>query len=392
VVLIAVLVDRRAVTFRTLAVAAMIVLVLAPEALLHPSFQMSFAATLGLVALIQIGMPRLFASADDSMTAKVALWGGREIMTLTLASLVAGLATTPYAAFHFHRVTPYGVLANLAAMPVVSAVVMPAGMLGLLAMPFGLDGVFWWLMGVGIDWMIAVTEWVAALPGAIGRMAAFGIGPLILASAGIVLLGMLRTPLRWSGAVVLLLATAWALLVPQPDVLISGDGHNVGVRGQDGRLHLMRSAKDAFLVKEWLAADADPRLPADAALAVGVSCDEAGCVAPMAGGAQVTLSLRPEALADDCARAALVVTARQAPSTCTAPVITLERLRRQGALALRRSRDGFVVDAVKPKGFDRPWSPAVAGDAEDEPGLVRTPAAPRAVDATPAEADQQSED
>jgi competence protein ComEC len=250
VVLIAVLVDRRAVTFRTLAVAAMIVLTLAPEALVHPSFQMSFAATLGLVALVQIGMPRLFATADSSATAKVALWGGREIMTLTLASLVAGLATTPYAAFHFHRVTPYGVLANLAAMPVVSAVVMPAGMFGLAAMPFGLDGVFWWLMGIGIDWMIAVTQWVAGLPGAVGRMASFGIGPLIAASAGIVLLGLLRTPLRWSGAVVLLLAVVWALAVPRPDILISGDGHNVGVRGKDGRLHLMRTAKDAFLLKE----------------------------------------------------------------------------------------------------------------------------------------------
>src|SRR6202521_3020508 len=149
VVLIAVMVDRRAVTFRTLAVAAMIVLALAPEALVHPSFQMSFAATLGLVALVQIGMPRLFASPDNSASARVALWGGREIMMLALASLVAGLATTPYAAFHFHRVTPYGVVANLAAIPVVSAVVMPAGLLGLLAMPFGLDGVFWQPRGGG---------------------------------------------------------------------------------------------------------------------------------------------------------------------------------------------------------------------------------------------------
>ena len=183
VVLIAVMVDRRAITFRTLAVAAMIVLAIAPEALVHPSFQMSFAATLGLVALVQIGMPRLFATPDNSATARVALWGGRELMMLVLASLVAGLATTPYAAFHFHRVTPYGVLANLAAMPVVSALVMPAGLLGLVAMPFGFDGVFWAIMGVGIDWMIVVTQWVAALPGAIGRMAAFGIGPLIAASA-----------------------------------------------------------------------------------------------------------------------------------------------------------------------------------------------------------------
>src|SRR5271167_4713500 len=90
VVLIAVIVDRRAVTFRTLAVAAMIVLAIVPEALVHPSFQMSFAATLGLVALVQIGMPRLFATPENSAAAKVALWGGRELVTLTLASLVAG--------------------------------------------------------------------------------------------------------------------------------------------------------------------------------------------------------------------------------------------------------------------------------------------------------------
>jgi competence protein ComEC len=391
VVLIAVMVDRRAVTFRTLAVAAMIVLALAPEALVHPSFQMSFAATLGLVALVQIGMPRLFASPDNSATAKVALWGGREIMTLALASLVAGLATTPYAAFHFHRVTPYGVLANLAAMPVVSALVMPAGLLGLLAMPFGFDGVFWWLMGVGIDWMIAVTQWVADLPGAVGRMAAFGTGPLIAASLGIILLGLLRTPLRWSGAAVLVLAVVWALALPQPDILISADGHNVGVRGKDGRLHLMRTAKDSFLLKEWLAADADPRGPADPSLADGVSCDEAGCVTEMAKGGLVALALKPEALSDDCARAALLVTARQAPASCSSAVMSGDPWRRQGAIALWRKRDTYALDAVRPRGADRPWSPAAAEDGEAEPGLVR-PAAPRAVDATPAEADLQAEE
>src|SRR5438270_5432413 len=166
----------------------------------HSTFQMSFAATLGLVALVQVGMPNLFASPDHSATARIAMWGGREIAMLFMASMIAGLATTPYAAFHFHRVTPYGVLANLGAMPVVSALVMPAGLLGLVAAPFGFAGFFWWLMGLGIDWMIAVTRWVAALPGAIGRVAAFGLGPVIAASIGIILIGLLRTPLRWSGA------------------------------------------------------------------------------------------------------------------------------------------------------------------------------------------------
>lgn len=393
VVLIAVMVDRRAITFRTLAVAALIVLVIAPEALVHPSFQMSFAATLGLVALIQIGMPRLFASPDNSATARVAMWGGRELMMLVLASLVAGLATTPYAAFHFHRITPYGLLANLAAMPVVSAVVMPAGLLGLVAMPFGFDGVFWAIMGAGIDWMIVVTKYVAALPGAVGRVPAFGIGPLIAASSGIVLFGLLRTPLRWSGAALLLVAVVWAARLPQPDILISADGRNVAVRGSDQRLHLMRTAKDAFLVKEWLAADADARIAADASLADGVSCDPSGCVTQMAGGAFVALALRPEALAEDCERAGLIVTARQPPQGCAASVIDIERLRRQGAITLRRSREGFVVGAVKPGGIDRPWSPATGGDAEAET-MIRIPgSSPRpAVDATPAEADVLGED
>jgi competence protein ComEC len=391
VVLIAVMVDRRAVTFRTLAVAAMIVLVIAPEALVHPSFQMSFAATLGLVALVQVGMPALFASPDHSATARAALWGGREIAMLALASLVAGLATTPYAAFHFHRVTPYGVLANLAAMPVVSALVMPAGLMGLAAMPFGFDGVFWRLMEFGIDWMIVVAQWVAALPGAIGRMAAFGTGPLIASTLGIILLGLLRTPLRWSGAGAIGLAVVWALAVPQPDILISGDGHNIGVRGRDGRLHLMRTAKDAFLVKEWLAADADARLPGDGSLGDGVSCDEAGCVAQLPDGAFATLVLRPEALSDDCARAAVIVTSRQAPPDCKALVIGQERLQKQAAITVRRTSGGFAIDAVKPNGLDRPWSPAAGEPNEAEISTAR-PAAARPADATPAETDLQAED
>ncbi|QWG16298.1 ComEC family competence protein [Bradyrhizobium sediminis] len=391
VVLIAIMVDRRAVTFRTLAVAAMIVLTIAPEALVHPSFQMSFAATLGLVALVQIGMPALFAAPDNSATARAALWGGREVAMLALASLVAGLATMPYAAFHFHRVTPFGVIANLAAMPVVSAVVMPAGLLGMVAMPFGFDGVFWQVMGWGIDWMITVAQWVAALPGAIGRIAAFGTGPLVAASLGIILMGLLRTPLRWAGATLVVLAVAWALVRPQPDILISADGHNIGVRGRDGRLHLIRSAKEAFLLREWLAADADGRVLTDSSLAEGVSCDQAGCVAQLADGGLVALALRPEALADDCERAALLVTARPASPGCGALVVDQDRLRRQGALALRRTRDGFAVDAVRPKGVDRPWSPAVAGDAEDGTSLVR-PAIAKPADATPSEADLQADD
>jgi len=247
-------------------------------------------------------------------------------------------------------------------------------------------------MGIGIDWMVAVSRWVAALPGAVGRISAFGVAPLIAASLGIIVMGLLRTPLRWAGAVALIAAILWGLSARQPDVLIAGDGQSVAVRGRDGHLHLIRSSKDSFLLKEWLAADADPRDAGSASLAAGVSCDEAGCVTPLADGRLVALSSRIDALADDCSRAALVVTARPAPPDCAAMVVDRQRLARQGALALTRSGDGFAVQAAKARGTDRPWSPAAAGEGDFDGSLAPKTAAPRGRDATPSEADLQAED
>jgi competence protein ComEC len=145
-------------------------------------------------------------------------------------------------------------------------------------------------------------------------------------------------------------------------------------------------------VKEWLAADADAREAADGSLADGVSCDDAGCVVEAGGGGFITQALRGDALADDCERAVLVVTARQPPVDCGANVIDLARLRRQGALALWRKRDGFVVDAAKPNGFDRPWSPAAAGEGENDSTIISRPSPPRARDATPSETDLQADE
>lgn len=107
----------------------------------------------------------------------------------------------------------------------------------------------------------------------------------------------------------------------------------------------------------------------------------------------MALSLRPEAIADDCDRAALIVTMRQTPSPCRASVIDADRLRRQGALALRATRDGFSVDAVKPRGIDRPWSPSAGGDSSDGGTIIPVSRPARqAVDATPSEADMQADE
>jgi competence protein ComEC len=392
IVLIGIMVDRPTLTFRTLTVAAFIVLLLAPEAIVHPSFQMSFAATLALVAGYQHGLPWMSGGGRTRLAAKIALWGGREIAGLLLVSLLAGTATIPFIAYHFHRISPYGVIANLIAMPAVSVWVMPAGIFGVMSMPLGLDGFWWGLMGHGIDWMISIAQWVTSFPGALGRVAAFGTGPLLLCSAGLVVLCLLKTPLRLIGAFLIGGAVVLMVRTPQPDVMIAADGSAVAVRGEGGRLAMVKSGSDVFAWREWLAADADARNPKDPTLGEGIRCDGQGCVARLRDGAFVAIPKTMAAFEEDCRRAVLVVTGRDAPPGCGTIVIDRQVWRRSGAITLQRRGDGFEMTLSRPPGYDRPWARAVteAGDAP-EPG--RAPAAtvmPR--DATPRDEDLDAGD
>jgi competence protein ComEC len=395
-VLGALLIDRRALTLRTIGAAAILVLLLAPEAVVHPSFQMSFAATLALIAAYERGLPWKAKYADTPLGARIALWGVYEVAGLIFASFVAGLGTTPYAAYHFHRMAPYGVLANLLAMPIVSAWIMPAGMLALVAMPFGFDDPLWRLMGMGIDWMSAIALWVASLPGAVGRVPAFGAGPLLLCSAGLVMLCLMRSPLRWSGAGAIIAAALWALATPLPDVLIAPHGDLAAVRSADGRLAIIKKSGDAFAVKEWLAADADARTTADPTLGNGVACDGIGCTARLADGRVVALATAPEAFAEDCRQAVLVISSRSAPPDCPAAAIDRAVRMRSGALALRRIGDRFEITPARPDGYDRPWARtrAAASAPSSSPTPEHSAASPRptARDATPKPADREADD
>ncbi|MBI3436992.1 MAG: ComEC family competence protein [Proteobacteria bacterium] len=358
VVLVGVLFDRAALTLRNLALAAFAVLLTTPEALVHPSFQMSFAATMALVAAYEGGMPLKGAGRDSSLGARIAMLGVREVAMLITASIVAGLATMPFAAFHFHRMAPYGVLANLLGMPIVSIWVMPSGLLALLALPFGFDAPLWRVMGEGIEWMTAVALWVASLPGAVGRIPAFGIGPLILCSAGLVVICLSRTPLRLGGAAMIVAAAMWAARTPSPDVFVAHSRDVIAVRGANGKLTVAKIASDSFALREWLAASADARDAKDKTLAQGATCDENGCIVKLADGRLVALARTAQAVAEDCTRAAVLVTRRSAPADCAALVIDRSRRHGHGALALRRSDNDWQVEAARPPSVNRPWAPA----------------------------------
>jgi competence protein ComEC len=200
--------------------------------------------------------------------------------------------------------------------------------------------------------------------GRVGRVAAFGTGPLLLASLGLIVIGLLRTPLRYTGGLLLAASVLWVITTPQPDILIAADGRHVGVRGADGKLRVLQDGKDAFLLKEWLAADADARAASDPTLSNGVSCDEGACVAPLADGRLVSLARWPEAVMEDCEKAAVLITRRPVPEDCAARTIDAETLRREGAQILRRNAGKWVAAAVRPAGRDRPWWPNARATAD----------------------------
>jgi competence protein ComEC len=389
IVLVGVMIDRAALTLRNLALAALAVLIFLPEAVVHPSFQMSFAATLALISAYERGIPWMQAGADTPRGARIALWGGREIATMIIVSLAAGCATMPYVGYHFHRLGPYGVIANVLAMPIVSVLVMPAGLLAIVAIPFGLDGPLWRLMGLGIDWMIWVSQFVAGLPGAVGRIVAFGTGPLVLCTAGLLLLCLLRSPLRWAGAAVIAVAAFLAFRAPMPDVYVGNRGDVVAVRAASGKLSVMRTANgDTFPVREWLAADADVRTANDPSLRDGVTCDEIGCVTRLADGALVALPFAAEAFEEDCRRAMLVVSQRTAPPSCAAPAIDRTVWPRTGAAALYRAGNGWERVVAYPPGYDRPWARAMPDRGQGDTAAPTS--APR--DATPRAEDLNADD
>jgi competence protein ComEC len=152
-----------------------------------------------------------------------------------------------------------------------------------------------------------------------------------------------------------------------------------------------RNGNDAFALREWLAADADDRLPTDPTLRGRIACDDSGCIARLADGRLVALVLTPDAFPEDCRRAALVVTPRQAPPRCAALVIDRQRVRASGAVALRRAGEGWTMEAARPHGQDRPWARAVPGatDLVPTPGPRTRPsrdATPRLEDLDPGDA------
>ncbi len=245
---LAILLDREAITMHALAVAAFVVLLLQPEAIVTPGFQMSFAATAALVALVEAWPVRpreISAPWPILLVQRVGAWLGIAVM----ASLVAGAATGPFALQHFNRTAMYGLGANLATAPLSDFVIMPALALGALLEPVGLGAPFLWLAGQGIGVMLAIGEWVAGLPGAVRTVASAPDFVLPIAFLGVLFCCLWRGPLRWLGLPFAAAVMLWPR-DPIPDLWI-GDGGTNAAFVESGRAVVMRPGVRQFAVDVW---------------------------------------------------------------------------------------------------------------------------------------------
>jgi len=245
VALVAVMADRRVLSLRAVAVAAVIVLVLRPEALLGPGFQMSFAATTALVAV--------FGWLRDARVPLGPKWL-RPVVAVVVSSAVAGAATAPVAAAHFNQFAHYGLVANLLSVPLMGVLVMPAAVLAVCLMPLGLEALALWIMGLGLDWILSVAHWVSNLEGARGTVVSPTPEVLPLLAVGSLIVVLWQGRARWIGLVPAALSMVLWMNTERPDVLIADNGSLIGVMTEKGR-SLNRPRGSGFVAMNWLEND-----------------------------------------------------------------------------------------------------------------------------------------
>ena len=367
----AIVVNRRAFTMRNLALAALVVIAFEPETILGASFQLSFAAVAALVAVQEARMLRRAEQPADmggrrshrgtlldaglDRAAGVLAGAGR----LLVATVAATSATAPVMASNFHEISPFVVIGNPLTLTIIEFFAVPGALIGSVLYPFGLDRFVWHWVGWGIEIVLWAARLIASSPGATLHVPAFAGWSLACFALAICSAVISRSWLLRLAAIPLFLCgLAGATLGPRYDLIVAPTGDAVAWRTLTGKLEVA-GHRNLFAVEQWLAADGDGRDPADAVGAAppGARCDGLACV--VHGPAKKVLSLvaKPDAFAEDCRRADIIVTGLYAPASCAAEVV-IDRgtLADTGALGFRLQNGALLADTARRSGEDRPWS------------------------------------
>ncbi len=344
-VLIALAMGRDALSLRMVAVAAIFVLLLWPESVIGPSFQMSFSAVLAIVALSSSGPARAFMAPREEPWFKRT---GRGVVILFITGLVIEIALMPIVLFHFHRAGLYGAFANVIAIPLVTFVSMPLIAVALFFDIVGLGAPFWWLAEQSLNLLLGIAHFTSSQPGAVKlmpQMSGLTIGLFVLGGLWLAL---------WSGRARLLgflpaaAATAMLLATPIPDVLIGREGRHVGITmtATDGSRSLLslRDSRSSYSRDNLLELSSVTSNPVPLSESEGARCSTEFCTLVITrGDRDWTLLLarnrdliEERSLAAACEQVDIVVADRYLPRSCLPRWLKADRrlLQQTGGLAL----------------------------------------------------------
>jgi competence protein ComEC len=330
-----------------------------PPSLLDPGFQLSFAATLALVALVE----KRFMAALPMLERGRFRSGVHHLVTLLLASVVAEAATTPLVISMFNNLSLYGVFANAVATPLVSLFLMPTVALFFILLPLGLHGFALGLLNYGIKALLALAHWVAGLPYAqwfVPSLPSYGVALFVL---GLLWLCLWQTRARRYGLVAMVLGVASVFTVTLPDVLVSGSLKQVAFKTADGYV-LARGRPSALLPELWANGLGYKELPP--AEAPQWRCDALGCVA-LVKGLKIAFPNDTTALLEDCGQANVIVsTAKHQGCAGNVRLLNPAESAQGNVMALWLSTGGITrVETSEDWQGKRPWSVS-SGDADDE--------------------------
>ena len=373
VAFLAILCNRKALSLHSLAVAALAVLALGPEAVMQPGFQMSFAATAALLALAE-AWPRPTRELNTPwpirLVQRLRVW----LVAGFMVSLIAGTATGPFAIQHFNRVTLWGLPANLATEALSTFVIMPALAVGAALELMGLGGPALAAAGWGLERMVEIARAFAGWPHAVAVVASAPDWTLAASFLGLLFVCLWRGRLRWLG----LIAFAAVVVCPRPPtpaLWVAAGGANVGV-AEASRATILRPTVQTFGSELWsrrrgLALPEEDK--AEAELARAYDCDRDDCL-PLAS-APVKVAawwrLRPPSAAEleVLCESAEVVIVRTGAAQCPGRlVLDAPAMARGGAAEIYREPSGWRVVWAQDQRGRRPWSASQGDEAASDSG------------------------
>jgi competence protein ComEC len=361
----AVLAERPALSLHNLVAAATVLILLAPEAVLSANFQMSFLAVMGLIAAHEAWAS--WRAGQDGETAGKRHWAwtslgwlGRAALAMLATTLVASLCSGLPAVYHFNRLSAYGLLANALALPVVSLIVMPAALVAMIAMPYGLEVLPLRLMGAGLEAVVTIARTIAALPGAHTAIASPPALSMLLLTAGLIFLCLWQGRGRFFGLVAIAGGLALGGMAAKPDIIVERRGATVTIRAETGLLALPLQRKARFSVEKWLLREGDAASFGEALHRPGWQCGGTACHAVVKGRRLVFLrhDTVAGALAGLCGNAEIVIAAVPLRGACRGARLRIDRfdLWRKGAHAVySEGEDDWRVITVRDVQGRRPW-------------------------------------